>query len=55
LQIPTTFKYAEELLSQLFNVHSVSDVRHTEIYAAEPSVPDPSPVEDKIAITKLKK
>ena len=28
--------------SQLFNVHGVSDVRHTEIHTAEPVVPDPS-------------
>jgi hypothetical protein len=28
--------------SQLFNVHSVSDVRQIEVHMAEPLVPDPS-------------
>jgi hypothetical protein len=40
--------------SQLFNVHRVSDVRQIEMHAAEPLVPDPSPIEVEIAIAKLK-
>jgi hypothetical protein len=41
--------------SQLLNVHSISDVRQTEIHAAELLVPDPSPFEVEIAIAKLKR
>jgi hypothetical protein len=41
--------------SQLFNVHGVSDVRQTEIYTAEPLVPDPSTLEVEMAIEKLKR
>jgi hypothetical protein len=41
-------------LSQLLNIHRVSDVRQIEIQTAEPLVPDPSPFEIEIAITKLK-
>jgi hypothetical protein len=33
----------------------VSDVKHIEIYTAEPLVPDPSPFEVDIAIEKLKR
>jgi hypothetical protein len=33
----------------------VSDVRQIEIYTAEPSVPDPSPLEVEIAVVKLKR
>jgi hypothetical protein len=39
--------------SRLLNVHWVSDFRQTEIYTAEPLVPEPSPSEVKIAIMKL--
>jgi hypothetical protein len=42
-------------LSQLLNVHTVSNVRQIEIHTAEPLVPDPSSLEVEIAITKLKK
>jgi hypothetical protein len=41
--------------SQLVNVHMVSDVRQTEIHAAEPLVPERSPFETEIAIAKFKK
>jgi hypothetical protein len=42
--------------SQLLNVHRVSDVRQTDIiYTAESLVPEPSPFEAEIAITKMKK
>jgi sorting nexin-29 len=36
-------------------VHSISDVRQIELYTIEPLVPDPSPFQVEIAITKLKK
>jgi hypothetical protein len=41
--------------SQLLNVHNVSDVRQTEVHAAEPLVPGPSRLVVEIAIAKLKK
>jgi hypothetical protein len=50
--IPNRWK---KYLSQLLNVHRVSDVKHIEIYTAEPLVPDPSPFEVDIAIEKLKR
>jgi hypothetical protein len=37
--------------SQLLNVYRVCDVRHMEMYAAEPLVPEPSPFEAEIAVT----
>jgi hypothetical protein len=37
------------------NVHRVSDVRQREIHTADPLVPDHSPFEVEIAVTKLKK
>jgi hypothetical protein len=40
---------------QLLNVHGVNDVRQTEIYAADPLVPEPSSSEVEIAIEKLKR
>jgi hypothetical protein len=53
LQIPTIFSVGgKKYFSQLLNVHRVSDVRQIEIRTAE--VPDPSPSESEIAITKLK-
>ena len=39
--------------SQLLNVHMISDVRHTEIHAAEPLAPEPSAFEVEMAIEKL--
>jgi hypothetical protein len=36
-------------------MHRVSDVRQIEIYTADPTVPDPSPFEAEIAITKLER
>ena len=39
--------------SQLFNVHRASNVRQTEIHAAEPPVPEPSAFEFELAIEKL--
>jgi hypothetical protein len=42
-------------LSQLLNVHNVSDVRQIVVHTAEPLVPGPSCLEVKIAIAKLKK
>jgi hypothetical protein len=41
--------------SQLLNVHRVGDVRQTEIYTAEPSVPRPNYLEAETAIAKWKK
>jgi hypothetical protein len=40
--------------SQLLNVHMISDVRHPEIHAAEPQVPEPSAFEVEMAIEKLR-
>jgi hypothetical protein len=40
--------------SWLFNVHGVSDVRHTEIHTAEPLVPELSPFEVKMATEEVK-
>jgi hypothetical protein len=45
----------EELLSQLLNVHNVSDVRQIEVHTAELLVSSPSRLEVEIAIAKLKK
>jgi hypothetical protein len=45
----------KELLSQLLNVHNVSDVRHIEVNTDEPLVPGPSRLEIEIAIAKLTK
>jgi hypothetical protein len=44
----------EENVSQLLNVHNVSDVRQIEVHMAEPLVPGPSRLEVEIAIAKLK-
>ena len=41
-------------ISQLLNVHGVTDVRHTEIHTAESHVPDPSAFEVELAIENLK-
>ena len=41
--------------SQLLKVYGVNHVRQTEIYTAEPLVPQPSAFEIKIAIEKLKR
>jgi hypothetical protein len=40
--------------SQILNVHGVSDVRQAEIHTEEPLVPEPSALEFKLAIEKLK-
>jgi hypothetical protein len=45
----------KKYFSQLLNVHGVSDIRQIEIHTVEPLVPDPSPFEVEIAITKLKR
>jgi hypothetical protein len=42
-------------LSQILNVHMVSDVRQIEIHTAELLLPDPSPSEFDIDIVKLEK
>jgi len=41
--------------SHLFNVHEVSDLRQTEIYTAEPLVPQPIASESKMAIENLQR
>lgn len=48
------FNRWESYFSLLLSVHSVSDVRHMEIYTAEPLAPEPSPAEDEIATARLK-
>jgi len=40
--------------SQLFNVHGVKVVGHSEIHTAEPLVPEPSVSEFELAVRKLK-
>jgi hypothetical protein len=42
-------------LSQLLNVHNVSDIWHIEIHTSRPLVPGPHHLEVEIAIAKLKK
>jgi hypothetical protein len=49
------FNRWKNYFSQLLNVHRVIDVRQIEIHTAEPLVPDTSPFEVEIAITKLKR
>ena len=39
---------------QLLNVHGVNDIKHTEIHAAEPLVPEPNVFEVELAIENLK-
>jgi len=41
--------------SQLFIVHGVNEVRHTEIYTAEPLEPQPSALRFEMVIEKLKR
>jgi hypothetical protein len=41
--------------SQLLNIHRVNDIRQTEVYTAEPLVPEPSAFEVEMAIEKLKR
>jgi len=41
--------------SQLFIVHGVNDIRHIEIYTAEPLLLQPSALEFEMAIEKLKR
>jgi hypothetical protein len=45
----------EIYFSQALNVHTVSDVRQTEVHTTETLVPGPSRLEVEIAIPKLKK
>jgi hypothetical protein len=42
-------------ISQLLNVHNVSDIRQIEIHIAEPLVPGPSHLQVEIAIAEFKK
>jgi hypothetical protein len=46
---------AESNVSQLLNVHGISDVRQIEVHAAEALLHDSSPSEVQIAIAKLKR
>jgi hypothetical protein len=45
----------EEPLSEVLNVHNVSDVRQIEVHTAEPLVSGPSRLEFEIANAKLEK
>jgi hypothetical protein len=45
----------EELLSQLLNMHNISDVKQIEIHTSEPLLSGPSCLEVEIAIAKFKK
>jgi hypothetical protein len=40
---------------QVLNIHGVNDVRQTEVYTAEPLVPEPSAFEVELVIKKLKR
>jgi hypothetical protein len=40
--------------SQLLNIHTINDVRQTEIHTAKPLVPKPSAFKFELAIEKLK-
>jgi hypothetical protein len=42
-------------VSQLLNVHNVTDVRQIEVLTAEPLLPGPNRLEVEISIAKLKK
>jgi hypothetical protein len=44
----------EELLLSVVDVHGVNDVRQTEIHAAEPLVPEPSPIKVRTATERVK-
>jgi len=44
----------EEIILPALNVHGINDVRHPEIYTAEPLVCEPSAFEVELAIGKLK-
>jgi hypothetical protein len=56
LQVPNNILNRwKNYFSQLLNVHTVRDVRQIEIHTAEPLVPEPSPFEVEIAISKFKK
>jgi hypothetical protein len=48
-------KRQKNYFCQLLNVHSVSDVRQTEINTGDPLVAEPSSYEVEIAIEKLKR
>jgi hypothetical protein len=50
---PTVFWVGGLTISRLLNIHEVNDVRQTEIYTAEPLVPEPSAFEFELAIEKL--
>jgi hypothetical protein len=53
LQIATVFWLGGGTISQLLQTREVNDVRQTEIHTAEPLVPEPSALEDEMAIAKL--
>jgi len=55
LQTSTVFWLSGGTISQLLNVHCVSDVRQKEIHTAEPLVPEPSVFVVEMAIEKLKR
>jgi hypothetical protein len=44
----------KNFFNRVLNVHGIHDVRQTDVYMAEPLVPEPSLVEVEIAIGKLK-
>jgi len=44
----------KNFFSQILNVHGVNDVRQTEIYTAEPLVPEQSASDVELAIENLK-
>jgi hypothetical protein len=52
---PQYFKQVKNYFRPILNVHSVNDIRQTEMHVAEPLLPDPNPLEIESAIEKLKK
>jgi hypothetical protein len=51
---PRVLNKWKNFFNQVLNVHGVHDVRQVDIHSAEPLVPEPSLVEVKICIGKLK-
>jgi hypothetical protein len=55
LAAPSTLNRSKNSYCQLLNVHSASDVRQVETDRTQSLVPDPSPSEEEIAVSKLKR
>jgi hypothetical protein len=51
----STYNRLNKYLSQLLNVHNLSDFRQIEVHTAEPLIPCPICLQAEIAIAGLKK